>query len=316
MNRSIALLLIIFLIIFSTREVESQNNVIYRFHYLHPAILNPAITGNEYVPVACLTYNKQWIGIQQSPYSMLASASIRIGNFGFYTPKKLLNTTKLKSSERIGLGILFFNDRNGPVTERGGNLAYAYHISLENAQLSLGLSGSIGQKILDETNLQPTYPGDPLLSGTKESFLFYNANAGAYYYSSSFFGGIAFHNLIPLEDEFESGSKVKPDMILHGGYLFTSLGKKKMEISTNIRFLDLDNLEYDIHYRFFIREVHWLALSYRSYNAVGMHVGIDVGSFYMAYSFEANLSSVARYQMGTHAVHLGINLGMKRINGF
>ena len=316
MKRSIISILILVPLIISPGKLTSQSNVMYRFHFMHPDILNPAISGSTYFPQACLTYNKQWIGIQQSPQSMLASASIRIGNFDFYDPQKLINTSRIRSRERIGLGIALFSDRNGPVTSRGINAAYAYHLPLPRARLSLGISGSAEQRILDETMFQPTYPGDPILKGTRESFMAYNAAVGAYYYSPEFFGGVAFHQIIPLDDKFYPGEKVKPDVILHGGYLFSSFGNPKFEISTSLRYFDLDILEYDVQFRTYIREIHWFALSFKSFGGVALHLGFNISKFYLAYTYETEFSSMVRYHMGTHALHLGINLGMRRITGF
>jgi type IX secretion system PorP/SprF family membrane protein len=312
MNWHRILLLMIVPAILPPRETASQDNLSYRFHYLHQDLLNPAVTGSEYIPKACLTYQKQWVGIPQSPQSMLATASIRIGNYDFYDPKKFINTTPLRSRERIGLGISLFSDRNGPATTRGAILAYAYHLPLEHARFSLGISASAGQRILDESNFRPTTPGDPLLTGIRESFTLFNASVGAYYYSPGLFGGLAFHNLIPLEDKSHPGEKVRPDLVLHGGYLFSSFGKPALEISMNLRYLDLENLEYDMHFRTYIKQVHWVALSFSSCYTLALHLGMKIRGFYLAYSYEANLSSMIRYQLGTHAIHLGINLGMRR----
>ena len=289
-----------------------NEDVVFRFHYLHPDLLNPAINGSAFIPRACLTYNKQWTGIRESPRTMVASAAIRIGNYDFYNPRQLVNTSRFRSRERVGLGLSLFTDRNGPYSSRGVNLAYAYHLPLDNAYFSMGLSGSVRQTILDQTVFSPTDPGDPVLPGTRESFTRLNAAFGAYYYSPGVFGGIAIHDLIPLENRMEQGEVIKPDMILHGGYLFSHFGKPGLEIRANIRFLDFHALEYDLHFRAYLRKVHWIALSYRSSQAVVLHVGFNVKGFYLAYDYEASLTSMVRYQSGTHGIHLGINLGVRR----
>lgn len=310
------LLFVVIMVIIPLPQARSQDNVIYRQHFLHPHTLNPAITGSEFIPTACLTYHKQWVGIEGSPQTMIASAAMRVGNFDFYNPKMLIHKSKLKSRERIGLGFSVYSDRNGPALDRGLNIAYAYHLSLEEARLSMGLSGSARQKIVDESLLRPTNAGDPVLSNVRESFIMYNASAGIYYYSAEFFGGMAVHHLIPLDDPFRSGERIKPDMMLHGGYLFSSLGRPQMEISSTVRFLDTEKLEFDINFRPYIREVHWVALSYRSYNALALHLGIEIGGIYMVYSYEANLSGMVKYNLGSHALHLGLHLGKKSIRGF
>ena len=44
--------------------------------------------------------------------------------------------------------------------------------------------------------------------------------------------------------------------------------------------------------------------------------GLKVRRFYLAYYYEANLSSMVKYSAGTHGLHLGLNLGMRRLEGF
>lgn len=316
MKRSQIILLIAILLLSLQGELRSQDHVVLRSSLLHPELLNPAITGSAYFPQACLSYMKQWVGIPQSPQTLLASASVRIGNFDFYNPRKLIHSSGFKSRERVGLGISMYGDNNGPLISRGIRGAYAYHIPLKHARLALGISGKLEQRILDGTIFQPTYPGDPVVSDSRESFIAPNADLGAYYYSTDLFGGVAVHNIIPLEDKFHHGNKVKPDIILHGGYMFQSFGRPKMEINLNFRYLDLDVLEYDLFLRTYIREVHWIAISYKSYAAIALHFGLSIRNFYLAYSFESSLSSIVRYNMGSHGIHLGINLGMRKLNVF
>ncbi|MCK4746066.1 MAG: PorP/SprF family type IX secretion system membrane protein [Bacteroidales bacterium] len=316
MNRYPFLLLLVIPIFLSIRKAEAQDDVIYRNNFIHPALLNPAITGSEYYPLAFISYQKQWVGIPQSPQTMLASTSVRIGNFDFYNPTKLINTSNLKSRERIGLGLTLFGDRNGPATQRGFNIAYAYHLVLDQARLSLGLSGSAEQRMVDESIFSPFDPNDPILTNTRQSFMLYNANVGAYYYSPRLFAGLAVHHIIPSENKLHAGTLVRPDIILHGGYLFSALGSPKLEISMNARFLDFEQFEYDLHVRSYIQEYHWLAVSIRSYKALAMHVGIKISAIHLAYTYEANLSNIVWYNMGTHALHLGINMGLRRTEGF
>ena len=294
----------------------SQDNIIYRYHYLHRGLINPAVTGSEFFPLANLTYHKQWAGIAQSPYAMIASASVRIGNFDFYNPTKHINTTNLRTRERIGIGFAIYSDRNGPALERGFQMAYAYHLVTGKGRLSLGLSGNAEQRMVDESTFTPAYPDDPILSMTRESMMLFNANTGIYYYSPALFGGLAIHHLIPLQNRFQPGSSIKPDVILHGGYLFSSLGSPRLEISSNLRYLDFDLLEFDVHLRAYIQSYHWLAVSVRSYKAIAMHIGLKISTIHLAYSYEANLTNMVHYNLGTHALHLGVNLGMRRTKGF
>jgi hypothetical protein len=179
----------------------------------------------------------------------------------------------------------------------------------------MGLSAHLGQSILDGRFWEATYPDDPVLDANRESFPAYNADAGLYYYSSQLFAGAGILDLLPFEDRLYPGTRVEPDVILHGGYLFSTFGKPDMEISGSIRYLDLSVLEYDLLLRTYIREVHWLGLSYQSTKSLSLQMGFKIGTFYLVYSYEAALSGLIRYQAGSHGIHLGVNLGVRNLTG-
>jgi type IX secretion system PorP/SprF family membrane protein len=293
----------------------AQENLIYRYSYMHHTLLNPAVSGSEFFPVAGLTFHKQWTGFDSSPQTGLASASLRIGNFDYYNPRKLINTSSLRTRERIGLGMTVFSDRNGPAIQRGINLAYAYHLVLDRGRLAFGLSGSMEQHVLDERLFRTTQPDDPILDLSRDAYMQYNAGVGIYYYSDGPSAGFAVHHLIPLENKLRPGTDIVPDMILHGGYLFSSLGRPGLEIKFDLRYLDLEIFEADLHIRKYIQQYHWIAMTVRSFQALAVHMGLKVNLIHMVYTYEANLSNMIRYSLGTHALHLGINLGMRRTGG-
>jgi type IX secretion system PorP/SprF family membrane protein len=182
--------------------------------------------------------------------------------------------------------------------------------------LSFGLSGSADQSVLDGSAWDPISPGDPLLEDGKESFFNFNANFGVYYYSATYYTGIAANHLIPLEDKVNPGETVKQDYIVHGGYLFRSMEDIKIEPSVHIRYLDYESLEYDIRAKVYLQHIHWIALTYRSYKALALTAGLKIRRFYLAYNFEANLSPIISYSAGTHGIHIGMNLGMRRLEEF
>lgn len=316
MNFILIIITFAILITGSAGKLMAQHNVVYRNHLLHNILVNPATAGSEFIPVAGLSCQKQWLGIDHSPHTLVSSASLRIGNFDFYNPKMFINKSNLKSRERIGIGGAVYSDRNGPMAMRGVNLAYAYHLAFSDSRLSFGLSATAEQSALDGSAWDPITPGDPLLDGERESFLQFNANAGIYYYGPRYYAGFAVGHLIPLENKIEPGNTVRQDYILHGGYLFRPLEDLKIEPSLNIRYLDAEKLEYDLQTRLYVHHIHWVALTYRSYRALALTAGFKVRQVYLAYHFEASLSPVVKYSAGTHGLHVGLNLGMRRLEGF
>ena len=274
-------------------------------------LVNPATAGIEYIPVVALSFRKQWPGLDQSPYHLNASASLRVGNYDFYNPKMMINRSHFRNRERIGLGMGMYADQNGPQGNRGIVLAYAYHLPLDNSSVSMGLSGSMEQSLLDGTSWDPILPDDPLLSRLKETFYTFNANAGICYYGAEYIFGMAVNNLLPLRNKPDPSERVKQDFILHGAYVFRSRERISIEPSVNIRYLDYENIEYDIRAKMYIQHSHWICLSYRSYRALNLAAGIWVKGYYLAYDFEINLTPMVHYSAGTHGIHLGMNLGMR-----
>lgn len=294
----------------------AQNNIIYRHHFLNHVFINPAISGSEFFPVLNLGYNKQWLGISQSPQTMVASTSLRLGNFDFYNPKMFINKTNLRSKERIGMGAGIYYDRNGPLSISGINLAYSYHLPFDQSRLSLGLSVNGEQSMLDETIWKPVNPDDPLLGDTKARIFSFNANFGTYYYSEIFFAGLAINHLIPIKDKTNPGENVKQDLLVNAGYLFLKNENIKIEPSIYIRLLDYKDFEFDIQGKIYLNHVNWISVIYRSYKAIAVMAGFKINKFYLAYSFETNLSPMIKYNAGTHGLNIGMNLGIRRLEGF
>jgi len=317
-NSNLKIILLLFLStgLLAGIDCNAQNNIIYRHHFLNHIFVNPAMSGSEFFPVINLSYNKQWLGINQSPQTMIASTSLRLGNFDFYNPKKFINKTGLKTGERIGMGAGIYFDHNGPLSTSGINLAYSYHVPFEHSRLSFGLSVNGEQSLLDETNWKPVDPNDPIIGNVKERLYSFNANFGSYFYTESYFAGLAVNHLIPLKDKTNPGEIVKQDFMVNAGYLFLKNENIKIEPSIYIRWLDYSDLELDIQGKIYLNHVNWISVIYRSYKALAVMAGFKINQFYLAYSFETNLSPVIKYNAGTHGLNLGMNLGIRRLEGF
>lgn len=307
---------LVLLLIRAVIPLSAQHNIIYRNHQIHQVMVNPATAGSSFVPVAALSLQKQWLGINQSPSTLLASTSLRVGNFDFYDPKMMINSSRIKSKDQIGLGFGIYSDQNGPVDSRGLNLAYAYHINFLGSSLAFGLSGNMEQTVINGSSWDPINAGDPLLESTRDSYYNFNANAGVFFRKAQYFAGFAVNHLIPLENNLEPGENVKQDYILHGGYILNHMKSVQFEPSLHLRYLDYETLEYDISARLYLQHIHWISLTYRSYKALELLAGIKIKQFYLAYQFEANLSSVLSYSAGSHGLHVGMNLGMQKFQGF
>ena len=101
-----------------------------------------------------------------------------------------------------------------------------------------------------------------------------------------------------------------------GGYTFRDIGKIDIETSALIKFEDYEKIWFDIHTKFYIYQFYWISVSYYSYNAINLHLGLKViKNVYIAYGFETNIGEIANYYTGTHMVSIGLNLGLRAVQG-
>lgn len=302
--------------LFFASAAYGQHDALFRNYVLHPQTINPAISGSEFFPVVNASYIKQWAGISQSPSIQMVSGSFRIGNFDFYNPKMYVNKTSLKASERIGVGFVLFNDNVGPVSNRGAQMSYAFHIPMKYSRLALGLSAGYYQMMIDERDFNPVLVNDPVLHYGTESYSRFNASTGAYYYTPSWFAGASVTDLLPLKMEEMDNKRVRQDLHITGGYMIDPGERIKIEPSVYMAFYNYEDFYYQLNTKIYLDHVHWVNVHFRSIGAVGIRAALKISRVYIAYGYEANLSRVFLYNMGTHEINIGTNLGIRRLEGF
>jgi type IX secretion system PorP/SprF family membrane protein len=294
-------------------SARGQSVLIRDESYLNPVIANPAVSGSEFDPMLNVSASKSWLGIPGSPSTQMISTSLRIGNYDFYNPKMFLNKTKLKAYEKIGMGLAIYNQTEGPVANRGAQIAYAYHVPFQKSRLAFGLAGTFNSHILDQSEFRPVIPIDPLIDYTKENINVFNANIGVYYYTADYFAGLSALNLF-------SNSKYKKEnnriYSLQGGYIFKNIGSLMVEPSAFLKYDAENKLYYNIYSKLYFPRLHWVAIGYHSSRALSFMGALRLRKLYLCYVFKTNLSKIFRYNAGTHQVGLGMNIGTRRLEGF
>jgi hypothetical protein len=76
-------------------NVWSQNPQVYYQHYNFEQFVNPAITGRDLYPFAALSYKRYSLPSDFSSNITCLGGSFRMGQYDFYTPRKMLNKGKL-----------------------------------------------------------------------------------------------------------------------------------------------------------------------------------------------------------------------------
>lgn len=296
----------------------SQESSIYQNYYLSPFIINPAVTGSEDYTVAEMSYKKQWLGIKDSPNTFLLTGNYRLGTYDFYDPKKFLNKGPLKIKDRIGLGAAIFSDNDGPLSYTEAIISYAYHIPVSDvSNLSLGISAIGSVNSINTSMLKPDQDNDSyLLSGNDKKFRA-NFNFGTYYYNNTYFAGFSIDKILPDVANAATPKKELPSYFLFGGYKFMKTNNSfNVEPSVTVKKLGSEKLSVDIHSKFYIKRLNWLALSYSTTGKMDIQFGLHLYQMiYAGYNYEYSFSKISAYNFGSHEIYLGINLGLTKVEG-
>lgn len=169
-------------------------------------LINPAFYGATDDVVINGNYQKQFSKLSESPN--VQSVGIHANIF-----------------DRVGAGISFFRDQNGPISSNGITAGASYFIPLSDEgerkdQFSFGTNVNFYNMNFDYGALNPQEPNDPLLYEGNNSIFIVYANLGMQGTYKNFFGGISVLD-IPLTNDIPIVNGIEPSptkFILNAGY--------------------------------------------------------------------------------------------------
>lgn len=187
---------------------KSQETLPYYQQYLLEGdfLFNPALYGKTDDVVLNLNYQKQFSNFDQSP---------NVQSIGMHA----------NIFDRVGAGLTFFRDQNGPISSNGVGAGASYFIPIDDdgerkSQFSFGTNVNFYNMNIDLGMLNPQEPGDPLLSS--ESLFLVYANLGLAVTYRNFFAGISVNDIAITNDiPIVNGIEPEPTKFrLNTGYDF------------------------------------------------------------------------------------------------
>jgi type IX secretion system PorP/SprF family membrane protein len=279
-------------------------------YYSYVQVINPAVTGSNRYPLLFFSSKKYWINTPNSPYEISIGGYFRLGNNDFYKPNMLVNKTKFRSKERIGIGGFVFYDQNGPMGYFFSELEYAYHLPLNangTTELSFGLSINISDYNINSTLLDPADMDDPLLTNSEKQAPVLDGGIGILFNTSQLFAGVSVKDILASRLFIDDSVNNNRDFFIHGGYkfflhYFDVEPACVMSLTENIT-------SFSGQLKIYYKDNNWLSLGYKSTNAFRFGIGFRVKKIQIAYALEQSYSTMADYFPNTHEIILGINIG-------
>lgn len=280
-------------------------------------ILNPAMAGYDGYTSLNTTVRQQWLGFEGAPLTYSATWQTRLLRQSYrivQSPVRKENMLLPSTKGRVGLGAYIINDDNANVAKTGIQFTYAYHILMNNNQLSFGIAAKAYQYRIKEEDLVFGEDGDPVINGALRTVGYCpDADIGVFWWGRDFFLGASASNL--FQSALKIGSTDLPNFktIRHywfmGGYKF-KVGEE-LQIEPNFLFKTSEQFlpQGDFGIKVYYNEDYWAGLAGRTDGSLILLFGMKANQVYIGYAFDYALSEIRKFNYGSHELSLSIKFG-------
>lgn len=303
----------------------AQQTPLFSQYILNEFIINPSVAGLDGMTSFNLSGRRQWLGYEYGPETYVATASTRLlkSNNAILSRTQQNQRNKLRrgSTGRVGLGAALMNDKNGAVNRTSLHATYAYHISLQNSQLSFGLSLLAQQFTINSQLAQfrkvDGLDVDPLTGLLGKSAYIPDAAFGVHYSTRNYSFGMAAYQLFQSPIKF-GNSEVNSARLkqirhynYHGSYknYLGSSTEWEFEPSALIRMTEGLQTSADLSLRFIYNNEYWGGVSYRTSGEIILLMGLKFNKMYFGYSFDYGFNEYSTMSWGSHEAMIAVKLG-------
>ncbi len=315
-NSNIASIVVIVLTILSSKGYGQEFFAPVQNQYIAD---NPYLISSAYAGIGdCWQVRgsgfEQWINVANSPTTQSISADGRI-------------------SDRSGVGAVLFNDQNGFTTQKGFQLSFAHHLTLNeytNQYLSFGLSYKFTQFGIETSQFTDGDPDSPLNPSNLPDIDVNNSNfdIGVLYRMGRFFISANVVNL--LQKEIDDFNPTEPSKIqnyyLYSGYTFyhrfTDIEIEPSVLYQNFTGDGRSTADLNLKIRKLQRsDYYWAGISIRSLVdqdfkplSISPMIGVKKYNFYVAYGYQINTNEVLQptSAAGSHLITVGIDFSCRQ----
>ncbi len=279
--------------------------------YLNHMMENPFVISPAYAGIGTgfqLRINgvSQWVGVEGAPNTQ----SI---------------TTELRLNDRLGGGLIIFNDKNGYTKQVGAKGSLAYHLILSdlyNSFFSFSLGANYTQFSINTEEYNDYNDVNQKLPNISQSSL--NFDLSMLYRFEKF--AISANVINILNKDVRNLKTGEPTRLRRFSVLglYTHRVNHKYEIEPSIyaEFYESDtrsHTDINLKVRRKIRDGYfWIGGSYTVFNdqnfktsTIAPLIGLKKKNYYFAYGTSFSLSKISKYNVGTHMITLGLDYNPK-----
>lgn len=277
----------------------AQQQAVYSNFLLNDYYYNPAIAGSKDLHIANVSYRNQWVGFEDAPVNMSAN---------FYG--------SVRNKGKAGYGASIISEKSGLTNTTGIYLNYAQHFKLSKTmKIGFGVQPGYIQYRVKLYDAILADQGDEVLTGSVYAANAIDVSTGFNLYSKKFFLMGAMQHLLTNQIQFTSYNS---NLTFHynaiAGYNFI-FPKKKFELqpSVMVKYTKPVPTQWTGMLKGTFNEKFWIGLIYRSDDAVGASLGMNIKErFKIGYGFDYSISDIRKSNSGSHEILLSFILTKKR----
>lgn len=266
-------------------------------HYMYNTLsINPAYAGSREALTITALHRSQWVDFKGAPLTQTLT---------MHAPLK---------NEHIGLGLSLLNDKIGPTNNTSvfGNFSYIMKLN-EKSKLALGLSAGANIFQSNLSTLDLDEQNDPVFQNDISNRVTPNFGFGAYYSRERFYAGVSAPNLLEnnystvnLPDGSNLVAKERRHYFLIAGAVFNLTDNLAFKPTTLVKVTTAAPIQADVTASFIIMKKVLIGAMYRSGDAVGGLVGLDITEqLHIGYSFDWSYGiKTFKYNKGSHEIML------------
>jgi len=310
-------IVLLFLLILCSTGMSAQQLPLYSQYIENGFMVNPSMAGYDGYTSFNTTIRQQWLGFKEAPRTYSASWQTRLLRRSYKIvnhPVRRSNMLMPSTKGRVGLGAYVINDVNANVARTGMSFTYAYHIIMNNRQLSFGLAGKAFQYRIYDQSLTYADENDPVLSGNYNKVAFCpDADFGVQFRGYDYFIAFSMSNMLQTAVKIGSGDiahfKTYRHYWLMGAYKFMLSNEFYLEPGVLLKTSQNWNPQGDISLKLYYMDKFWGGLSYRTNQSLIALFGVRVEGLYIGYSFDYTLARIGNYSFGSHEITMSVKIG-------
>jgi type IX secretion system PorP/SprF family membrane protein len=284
------------ILILGCGSIKAQQDPMYTHYMYNTLVINPGYAGSRDALTITALHRSQWVDYKGAPV---------VQTLTMHSPLR---------NEHLGIGLSISNDKIGPTNNTSAVVDFAYIMKLtKKSKLALGISAgadmfkaNLGSVLLDQQS-------DPSFQNNVNNRITPNFGFGAYYSRDRFYAGLSIPKII--QNNYSDLNQTAGNVLAgqeQRHYFFIAGAMIKMsdvlefKPTTLVKATAGSPLQADVTASFLIASKVLLGAMYRTGDAVGLLVGLDITQqFHVGYSYDYSYGlKNFKYHQGSHEIML------------